>query len=60
MYVDIDLSHLKRNDGRVPIIHGIDDKTDYADISFGKVGEPLPESDEEDKKDDASGGVNKN
>ena len=48
IYVDVDLPNKTDANNMRPIIHGEDDRTIYAEVAFGQVGEPLPESDEED------------
>lgn len=50
IYVEVELRQQKGTSDRKPVIHGLEDKTEYADIQFGKVGEPAPESDEEDNE----------
>ncbi|KAK3584378.1 hypothetical protein CHS0354_005150 [Potamilus streckersoni] len=39
-----------------PVIHGLENRTEYAQIAYGKKGEPLPECDEEKE----NGGARKN
>lgn len=50
IYVDLDLPMETVGKDRKAVIHGLDDRTDYADINFGEVGERAPESDEEDTR----------
>ena len=50
IYIDVDIP--KQNDTKnvQPVIHGLEDRTIYADVAYGQVGEQLPESDEEEEK----------
>ena len=43
----MDLPNKTDANNKRPIIHGEDDRTIYAEVAIGEVGEPLPESDEE-------------
>ena len=51
IYIEVELPKKNAKDERKVVIHGIEDTTDYADIVIGKVGEPAPESDEEETKE---------
>ncbi|KAL3887408.1 hypothetical protein ACJMK2_027350, partial [Sinanodonta woodiana] len=46
LYADLELANPKANKEK-PIVHGLQNRTEYAEISFGKRGEPLPDSDDE-------------
>ncbi|KAL3887416.1 hypothetical protein ACJMK2_027358 [Sinanodonta woodiana] len=48
LYADLELTIPMANNEK-PIIHGLQNCTEYAEIAFGKRGEPLPDSDDEKK-----------
>ena len=50
IYADLDLPKETVGKDRKVVIHGLNDRTDYADIKYGEVGEQAPESDEESTK----------
>ncbi|KAL3887442.1 hypothetical protein ACJMK2_027384, partial [Sinanodonta woodiana] len=45
IYADLELAIPKEHNGK-PKIHGLQNRTEYAEIAFDKRGEPLPESDD--------------
>ena len=47
IYLDVEISPASRNTGKTLIIHGLEEKTNYASVAFGKVGEQAPDSDED-------------
>ena len=57
IYLEVDVSRNKDDAGNNQVvIHGLEDRSDYADIAFGKVGEPAPESDDEKDKENTNEG----
>ncbi|KAK3590651.1 hypothetical protein CHS0354_013685 [Potamilus streckersoni] len=46
IYADLELANPTAHNG-TPIIHGLENLTEYAEIAFGKRGEPISDSDEE-------------
>ena len=48
LYAELDLPTNPGSQKSPPVIHGLDDMTEYSEVDFTKKAEPLPDSDEED------------